>query len=272
MKTIRTTYPENRFCQYCGKEILSIAKYCSDCGYEIPESIFYSQIDQTNIQSEKESHHRLRANIPDSRVTKKKGYRSLIILIVFATLFIYTNPNEKMHFDFVKEKIREKLNSNEYFEPGIVRLIKSGKDDEQYNGLLKDFVKRKNFVFFSLTEVKNEDKLAVISIGILGNIIDLEKVDSFFKKPNIEKGKFNQTTDESNKRIESKKPMLDDSEIILLVMFGVIVFVWLLPILTIVISRKTKGGEKLAWVLAVVFISWFAFIFYLLLAPIKKKN
>lgn len=47
--------------------------------------------------------------------------------------------------------------------------------------------------------------------------------------------------------------------------------VWLLPILIILFSRKTSGGEKLAWILAVIFISWFAWIFYLLLAPIKKR-
>ncbi|WP_114324635.1 PLDc N-terminal domain-containing protein [Solitalea longa] len=46
---------------------------------------------------------------------------------------------------------------------------------------------------------------------------------------------------------------------------------WLLPIIIIVCSSKTTGREKLAWVLAVIFISWFAWIFYLLLAPIKKN-
>lgn len=52
----------------------------------------------------------------------------------------------------------------------------------------------------------------------------------------------------------------------------VIGFVWLIPLISILFSKKTTGGEKLAWILAVLFISWFAWIFYLLLAPIKKKN
>ena len=55
---------------------------------------------------------------------------------------------------------------------------------------------------------------------------------------------------------------------IVLAMIGL----WLLPILIIVSSSKTTGSEKFAWVLAVIFISWFAWIFYLLLAPIKNKN
>jgi hypothetical protein len=47
--------------------------------------------------------------------------------------------------------------------------------------------------------------------------------------------------------------------------------IWLLPILIIACSDKTTGGEKLAWILAIVFLSWFAWIFYFLLAPIKKR-
>ena len=47
--------------------------------------------------------------------------------------------------------------------------------------------------------------------------------------------------------------------------------IWLLPIAIIAVSDKTTGGEKLAWILAIVFLSWFAWIFYFLLAPIKKR-
>ncbi|PXY46545.1 hypothetical protein [Flavobacterium hydrophilum] len=64
---------------------------------------------------------------------------------------------------------------------------------------------------------------------------------------------------------------MDNSILGLFIVLAVIAFVWLLPILSILFSRKTTGGEKLAWILAVLFISWFAWIFYLLLAPIKKK-
>ena len=58
----------------------------------------------------------------------------------------------------------------------------------------------------------------------------------------------------------------------ILLILGLVIFIWLLPILVIMSSRKTTGGKKLAWLLAVIFISWFAWIFYMLLAPIKKKR
>ena len=51
---------------------------------------------------------------------------------------------------------------------------------------------------------------------------------------------------------------------------ALLAFCWVLPILIIVTSNKTSGSEKVAWVLAGLFISWFAWIFYWLLAPIKK--
>ncbi len=57
----------------------------------------------------------------------------------------------------------------------------------------------------------------------------------------------------------------------LLVMI-VCVFIWLLPILFIAGSDRTYGKEKFAWILAVIFITWFAWVFYLLLAPLKNRR
>ena len=51
-----------------------------------------------------------------------------------------------------------------------------------------------------------------------------------------------------------------------------ILFVWVFPILIIAVSPKVSGPEKLAWILAVIFISWFAWILFLLLAPVKKQQ
>ncbi|RDH88799.1 MAG: hypothetical protein DIZ77_16535 [endosymbiont of Seepiophila jonesi] len=48
-------------------------------------------------------------------------------------------------------------------------------------------------------------------------------------------------------------------------------FICFLPIVLILRSDKTSGMEKLFWLLAVLFVSWFAWIFYALLAPLEKK-
>ena len=65
---------------------------------------------------------------------------------------------------------------------------------------------------------------------------------------------------------------MENSGLGALIFLAIIGFFWLLPILIIISSSKTTGSEKLAWILAVIFISWFAWIFYMLLAPIKKKQ
>jgi len=57
---------------------------------------------------------------------------------------------------------------------------------------------------------------------------------------------------------------------LLIVILGAIV--WLIPLVAILLSSSTSGGEKVAWLLAVIFISWFAWIFYLLLAPLKSNR
>jgi hypothetical protein len=64
---------------------------------------------------------------------------------------------------------------------------------------------------------------------------------------------------------------MDNSVVaVFLILIG-IGLIWILPIIAILFSRRTSGSEKLAWILAVVFISWFAWIFYILLAPVKKN-
>jgi len=51
-----------------------------------------------------------------------------------------------------------------------------------------------------------------------------------------------------------------------------IILIWALPIILISKSSRTQGGEKVAWILAVIFISWLAWVFYLLLAPLKSNQ
>ena len=56
-----------------------------------------------------------------------------------------------------------------------------------------------------------------------------------------------------------------------LIVLGIILLVWILPLLIIISSSKTTKGEKILWLVAVIFISWFAWILYALLAPIQRR-
>ena len=53
---------------------------------------------------------------------------------------------------------------------------------------------------------------------------------------------------------------------------GIFLIVWLIPLWIIATSDHTTGGEKAAWLLAIIFLSWFAWVFYFFLAPIKPKR
>lgn len=54
---------------------------------------------------------------------------------------------------------------------------------------------------------------------------------------------------------------------------GIAVFaMWLLPIWIIATSDKTTGFEKIAWLIAIVCLSWFAWVFYFFLAPLKPRQ
>ncbi|WP_196139704.1 PLDc N-terminal domain-containing protein [Aliikangiella sp. G2MR2-5] len=60
--------------------------------------------------------------------------------------------------------------------------------------------------------------------------------------------------------------------IFVFIAIGVCSVIWLIPIVMIAVSDRTDGREKFAWILAVIFISWFAWIFYLLLAPLREPR
>lgn len=55
-----------------------------------------------------------------------------------------------------------------------------------------------------------------------------------------------------------------------LVFLIIVILIWLLPVITLIASRKTAGIEKLIWLAAMLLLSWLAWAFYLWLAPIGK--
>lgn len=50
-----------------------------------------------------------------------------------------------------------------------------------------------------------------------------------------------------------------------------VAIIWVIPVWIIATSDKTTGFEKIAWLLAMFCLSWFAWVFYFFLAPIKLK-
>ena len=61
-----------------------------------------------------------------------------------------------------------------------------------------------------------------------------------------------------------------------ILIFLFIGLVWLLPLVLLIKSDRTSGGQKVLWILIFLFISWFAWLAYILLVPkpmdIKSKH
>ncbi len=53
---------------------------------------------------------------------------------------------------------------------------------------------------------------------------------------------------------------------------ALVLAIWILPVWIIATSEKTTGYEKIAWLLAMFCLSWFAWVFYFFLAPIKPRH
>ncbi|WP_298774606.1 hypothetical protein [uncultured Shewanella sp.] len=50
------------------------------------------------------------------------------------------------------------------------------------------------------------------------------------------------------------------------------IIAWIAPMAFIACSSKISKFEKIAWVVAIIFISWFAFVVYLLVRKIKMNR
>jgi hypothetical protein len=46
---------------------------------------------------------------------------------------------------------------------------------------------------------------------------------------------------------------------------------WLAPLVLIYRSEEVGEKERTAWIFATLFVSWFSWVFFLLLAPLKPK-
>lgn len=57
-----------------------------------------------------------------------------------------------------------------------------------------------------------------------------------------------------------------------LIVTGGVFIIWLLPILLIMGSDQATRLEKLCWILAIIFLSWFAWILYAILGPLVPRR
>lgn len=68
------------------------------------------------------------------------------------------------------------------------------------------------------------------------------------------------------------EPELSSAIFVAWIPFIFLLLIWLTPLVLIGRSDKVVPNEKAAWLVATIFISWFSWILFMLLAPIKNKE
>lgn len=56
-----------------------------------------------------------------------------------------------------------------------------------------------------------------------------------------------------------------------LAILSVMLLIWLAPLIDIALSRKVDRDEKLVWIFLCLALSWFCWILFYALAPVKQK-
>ena len=56
--------------------------------------------------------------------------------------------------------------------------------------------------------------------------------------------------------------------ILMLIILGLVIVLWFIPVVFILRDPKVAGKEKAIWVFAVFFVSWFAWVLYYFIAPV----
>jgi hypothetical protein len=111
---------------------------------------------------------------------RPRKYGRLILFLAIAALFIYTNPDEKMHLDFVRRLLHREIEKKPSTTGGLVLAYELILGEQRFNNLMKDKLRVKNYIFFSLTEAQVTDQKEIIAIGLLGNIYSMEDVKNEF--------------------------------------------------------------------------------------------
>ncbi len=47
---------------------------------------------------------------------------------------------------------------------------------------------------------------------------------------------------------------------------------WLLPTIVVLCSARVEGGEKFGWALVTLFLSWWAFLAFMIVTTLRNSN
>lgn len=60
--------------------------------------------------------------------------------------------------------------------------------------------------------------------------------------------------------------------LVVIFLFLSVCLVWFIPLIMLIKSDRTSGGTKFLWILVFLFVSWFAWLAYILLVPKQQPT
>jgi hypothetical protein len=108
---------------------------------------------------------------------KKRRFGRVILILVIQALFIISNPNPKMHLDYIRGIILSEIDlGSSSMNRSLNELAETIIGKDLINNYLNMYFKRTSYLFFSITERQVEGEWQFMAIGVLGNIFNWDTV------------------------------------------------------------------------------------------------
>ncbi|MDR3271888.1 MAG: DUF4359 domain-containing protein [Flavobacteriaceae bacterium] len=119
----------------------------------------------------------------------KIRYLALLVLVIFAGVLFFTNPNESEYQGFMKEKFTQVVNQKieeetaKVQDPRLQKWIDLGRkflpsvQEPVVNQLIDVFTKRENYYFFSLIKVRYHEEWHTAGFGIFNKYRLFPQID-----------------------------------------------------------------------------------------------
>jgi hypothetical protein len=103
---------------------------------------------------------------------KKRRFGRVILILVIQALFIISNPNPKMHLDYIRGIILSEIDlGSSSMNRSLNELAETIIGQDLINNYLNMYFKRTSYLLFSVTEKQVEGEWQIMAVGVLGNII-----------------------------------------------------------------------------------------------------
>lgn len=99
---------------------------------------------------------------------KKLG--CLVIMIIVGIIAWVTNPGDQAHLDNAYKVLKEQGVDNYGIDPAYITIGEGMLGKKGMDGLMKSFVKRKDYYLFSLTQVDIMGDKHYVALGLFGKM------------------------------------------------------------------------------------------------------